>query len=206
MSKCPERDTLSSVVIEATQQMLIKTGESCAHFATTRLIPTLEIQGLINIGSAGITADSYTRWRSRSIKQAERVLSGEVRMPADWVITWVSALPEPFRGECQMKLAALQGLLWVRLPKYTRRTVRSVDAELDAITIKFGDVLAAAAPAHDGVYDSNDNQGAVLSLQNRLFELIAFLAREINNIESATGIAPDAIKIGRHSPLNDGGC
>lgn len=206
MSKCPERDTLSSVVIEATQQMLIKTGESCAHFATARLIPTLEIEGLINIGTAGNTAESYKSWRNRSIKQAERVLNGSVRMPADWVFTWISALPEPFRGECQIKVAALQGLLWVRLPKYTRRTVRSVDAELDAITVKFGDVLANAAPAHDGVYDINDNQGAVLSLQNKLFELGTFVAREINNIEAATGIAPDALQIGRHSPLNDGSC
>jgi hypothetical protein len=206
MSKCPERDTLSSVVIEATQQMLIKTGESCAHFATARLIPTLEIEGLINIGTAGNTAESYTSWRNRSIKQAERVMNGSVRMPADWVFTWISALPEPFRGECQIKVAALQGLLWVRLPKYTRRTVRSVDAELDAITVKFANVLANAEPAHDGVYDRNDNQGAVLSLQNKLFELGAFVAREINNIEAATGIAPDALQIGRHSPLNDGSC
>ena len=204
MSKCLDRDTLSSVVIEATQQMLSQTGESCAHFAINRLIPKLEIEGLINTGTAGITAESYMSWRNRSIKQAERVLNGTVRMPADWVLTWVSALPEPFRGKAQMKMAAMQGLMWVKLPKYTRRAVKSVDAEIDMITVKFGDVLASAEPAHDGVYDGNDSKPALQRLQNNLFELIAHVRREINNIESATGIAPEAIEIARRSPLSEG--
>lgn len=204
MSKCPTRDTMSSVVIEATHNMMSQTGESCAHFATARLIPALEIHGLINMGSEGVTVDSYTRWRSRSIKQTERVMSGEVRMPADWVVTWVSALPEPFKTRCHMKLAALQGLSWVRLPKYTRRNAQSVDAEIDSITMKFGEVLANAEPAHDGVYDNNDCKSALQRLQNRLFEVTALLQREIRNIESATGIAPEALIIGRNSPLNGG--
>ncbi|HGE8284275.1 TPA: hypothetical protein ACGD48_004786 [Serratia marcescens] len=201
MGKCPARDTMSSVVIAATEQMLSRTGESCAHFATTRLIPALEIQGLINTGTEGVTAESYTRWRNRSIKQTERVMCGDVRMPADWLITWAASLPEPFRSECRIKMAALQGLVFIQVPRYTRRSASSVDAELDAITMKFGDMLAHAEPAHDGVYDNKDCRTAVQALQNRLFELAALVKREINNIEAATGIAPEALMLGRNSPL-----
>lgn len=109
MGKCPARDTMSSVVIEATEQMLSRTGESCAHFATTRLIPALEIQGLINTGTEGVTAESYTRWRNRSIKQTERVMCGDVRMPADWLITWAAALPEPSAANAESRWLLCRG-------------------------------------------------------------------------------------------------
>ncbi|MBA5234787.1 hypothetical protein H2Y56_22150 [Pectobacterium aroidearum] len=202
MSKCRTRDTMSSVVIAATERMLSETGESCAHFATERLIPALEIQNLISTGSDGVTAESYTRWRSRSIKQTERVMTGDVRMPADWVITWISVLTDPYRNDCNIKIAAMQGLVHVRIPQYNVRNVRSVEAELDAITVQFGHVLANAEPAHDGFYDSNDCTTALQRLQNRLFELVTFVRQEITNIESATGIAPDAVALSRISPLN----
>ncbi|HDL7944320.1 TPA: hypothetical protein PXP79_001610 [Yersinia enterocolitica] len=201
MSKCQPRDTMSSVVIAATEQMLMQTGESCAHFATERLIPQLEAQGLIEIGTEGVTAETYIRWRSRCIKRTERVITGETSMPADWVITWMSALSEPYKGKCQQKLAALQDLMWIRLPSYTLHSTKSIEAEIDEITRKFGEVLMHAEPAHDGVYDCKDDKHALSKLQNRLFELCAYIKREIGNIESATGISPDVIQLAAQSPL-----
>lgn len=199
--KCLARDTMSSVVIRATQQMLSATGESVSSFATERLIPALEIQGLINMGSEGVQVEDYIRWRNRCIKRAQRVMANETPLPADWIITWISVLPEEFRNKCSQKLAAMQGLQWVRLPKYNRIRVESIEAEIDTITVKFGEVLAHSAPAHDGFYDGNDNKVAVKMLQNRLTEMLAYLKREIMNIEMATGIAPDYFDISEHSPL-----
>jgi hypothetical protein len=181
--------------------MLTQTGESCAHFATERLIPQLEAQGLIDIGTEGVTAETYIRWRSRCIKRTERVITGETPMPADWVITWMSVLSEPYKGKCQQKLAALQDLMWIRLPSYTLHSTKSIEAEIDEITIKFGEVLMHAEPAHNGVYDCHDDKYALSKLQNRLFELCAYIKREIVNIESATGISPDVIQLAAQSPL-----
>lgn len=203
-NKCPARDTMSSVVIKATQQMLNATGESVSSFATERLIPALEIHGLIDMGSEGVEVNEYIRWRNRCIKRAQRVMASETPLPADWIITWISVLPEEYRNKCSQKLAAMQGLQWVRLPKYNRIRVESVEAEIDAITVKFGDVLAHSAPAHDGYYDSNDDKVAVKHLQNRLTELMAYLKREVMNIEMATGIAPDYTDLSDRSPLTGG--
>lgn len=200
-SKRPVRDTMSSVVIKATFQMLASTGESIASFATERLIPALEIQGLIDVGTEGVNLQEYIRWRNRSIKRAQRVMTGETPLPADWIITWISVLPEEFRNKSSQKLAAMQGLQWVRLPHYNLIRAESVEAEIDAITVKFGDVLAHSAPAQDGFYDSSDDTFAVKHLQNRLTELMAYLKREVMNIEIATGIAPDYLDISNLSPL-----
>lgn len=182
--------------------MLNDTGESISTFATERLIPALEIHGLIDMGSEGLEIEDYIRWRNRCIKRAQRVLTSETPLPADWITTWISVLPGEYRDKCSQKLAALQGLQWVRLPKYNRIRVESVEAEIDAITMKFGDVLAHSAPAHDGYYDSTDDKVAVKLLQNRLTEMLAYLKREIMNIEAATGIAPDYFDICESSPLN----
>lgn len=203
-SKRPARDTMSSVVINATFQMLKTTGESISSFATERLIPALEIQGLIDVGTEGINLQEYIRWRNRSIKRAQRVMAGETPLPADWIITWISVLPEEYRNKSSQKLAAMQGLQWVRLPNYSRIRGGSVEAEIDAITVKFGDVLAHSSPAHDGYYDGNDNKYALKNLQNHLTELMAFLKREVINIEIATGIAPDYFDISESSPLSGG--
>ncbi|AOO60032.1 hypothetical protein AN237_26130 (plasmid) [Raoultella ornithinolytica] len=202
--KRPVRDTMSSVVIKATLQMLTETGASVAMFATEKLIPALEIQGLIDMGSEGVSVDEFMRWRSRCIKRAQRVLAGETPMPADWIITWMSVLPELYKMKCSQKIAAMQGLQWVRLPRYNRIRVESVEAEIDTITTKFGEVLASSAPAHDGVYDNTDDKAALKQLQNRLAEMAAYIKREIINIEAATGIAPDYAEMGEHSPLMGG--
>lgn len=196
---------MSSVVMRATMQMLHETGITVSCFATERLIPALEIQGLINMGSEGISADDYLRWRSRCIKRAQRVMAGETPLPADWVFTWMSVLPDSYKDKCSQKIAAMQGLQWIRLPKYNRIRVDSVEAEIDTITMKFGDVLAHAEPAHDGFYDQSDDITALQQLQNRLFEMAAFIRREIINIEMATGIAPDNLKLSEQSPLTVGG-
>lgn len=204
INKRPARDTMSSVVIKATLQMLAETGSSVAVFATETLIPALEIQGLIDMGSEGVRVDEYMRWRSRCIKRAQRVLAGETPMPADWIITWMSVLPELYKNKCSQKIAAMQGLQWVRLPRYNRIRIESVDAEIDSITMKFGEVLASSSPAHDGVYDNNDDKAALKQLQNRLTEMAAYIRREIINIEMATGISPDYVEIGEKSPLSGG--
>lgn len=203
-NKCPGRDTMSSVVIKATLQMLSETGESVSTFATNRLIPALEIQGLINMGSEGVSVEDYIRWRSRCIKRTQRVIAGETPLPADWLITWMAVLPEAYKNKCSQKVAAMQGLQWVRLPKYNRVRVDSIEAEIDDITVKFGDVLAHASPAHDGYYDSSDDTIALKLLQNRLFELVAYIKREIINIEMATGVAPDHLELSEQSPLLGG--
>ena len=203
LNKCPARDTMSSVVIKSTLQMLKETGESVSCFATERLIPALEIQGLVDMGSEGIQVEDYMRWRGRCIKRAQRVIAGETPLPADWIIVWTSVLPSEYRNKCSQKIAAMQGLQWVRLPKYNRVRVDSVEAEIDAITVKFGDVLAHSAPAHDGFYDQKDDKVALKLLQNRLSEMLAYLKREIINIEMATGIAPDHFEIGDSSPLGE---
>lgn len=204
-NKCPERDTMSSVVIKSTLQMMKDTGESVSFFATERLIPALEFRGLVDLGSEGIHLADYMRWRGRCVKRAQRVLAGETPLPADWIVVWMSVLPELYRDRCSQKLAAMQGLQWVRLPTYNRiragSRVESVEAEIDAITVKFGDVLAHAAPAHDGYYDQQDDKVAVKMLQNRLWEMKEYLLREILNIELATGISPDHFDIGMKSPM-----
>ena len=202
--KRPVRDTMSSVVIKATLQMFSETGSSIAVFATEKLIPALEIQGLIDMGSEGVRVDEYMRWRSRCIKRAQRILAMETPMPADWIITWISVLPASYKNKCSQKIAAMQGLQWVRLPRYNRVKVESVDAEIDTITMKFSEVLASSSPAHDGVYDNSDDKGALKQLQNRLTEMAAYIRREIINIEMATGISPDYVEIGEKSPLAGG--
>lgn len=205
INKCPKRDTMSSVVIRSTLQMLKETGESVSTFATERLIPALEFQGLVDLGSEGIKLEDFMRWQGRCIKRAQRVLAGETSMPADWIVVWMSVLPELYRDRCSQKLAAMQGLQWVRLPNYNRvrasDRIESVEAEIDAITVKFGDVLAHAAPAHDGYYDQQDDKVSVKLLQNRLWEMKEYLLREIMNIETATGISPDQLDIGVNSPM-----
>lgn len=192
---------MSSVLISATQQMLRETGESCSFFATERLIPSLEVQGLINTTPSHVTAGEYLRWRQRCIKRAQRVLAGDTPMPADWVVTWLAQLSQPYRDKCAQKLAALQGLMQMPLPQRNHARVNAVRAEIDTITQRFGAVLASAAPAHDGVYDKTDCRRELRLLQNRLLDLYQQIGREMANIEAATGIIPDSFTLSSRSPL-----
>lgn len=90
----------------------------------------------------GTDIDSIEKAQSRNAKLIERFINGTVKVPADLEEAWVSAMPQPWRDECERELAQRYGFLGVREPS------ERVGAELLSAAgalVEMGHVMEALA-------------------------------------------------------------
>lgn len=187
MSKRPGPDTLSAVLLTATNHQL--KNMSCSTFTFDYLIPALTAAGVFHDQERAGNADEYQRWRQRVFKRVSRIISGDQPMPTDWFIPWLSVLPIQLRERCTNSTAAALGLLPIKIPAYDELS-RGAKASIDTISREFADVISASRPAMDGSYSLNDGPEALQILQDELWELGFRVQAEIVAIAVSTGIAP----------------
>lgn len=73
-----------------------------------------------------------------------RYMDGTIKvLPADLEDAWVSALPEPYRSDCERDLARRRGHICVRIDSMECNAVSSVGQ----LSTEFGELLSAIAPA-----------------------------------------------------------
>lgn len=186
MSKCQASDTLTAILLKASESQL---QNSCTGFVLQRLLPALLGAGVFSDEEPQTDAKAYGRWKSRVLKRVSRVISGEQPLPADWFIPWMQALPESAQSGCRNSAAIALGLYPVNLPAPDSRQQGTI-AGIDVLTREFADVLAAARPGIDGVYSTSDRKNEVQQLLDQLQELHSYILAEIVAIAAGTGIMP----------------
>ena len=196
MSKRPESDTLSYVLLKATSAQL--RNMSCSTFTFDYLIPALTTAGVFHDAEQAGSAEAYQRWRQRVFKRVSRIISGDQPMPADWFIPWLSVLPPQLRDRCTNSTAAALGLLPIKIPAYDELS-RGAKASIDTISREFADVISASRPAMDGSYSLDDGPDALQLLQDELQELEFRVRAEIVAIAASTGVTPAKFSISREA-------
>lgn len=108
-----------------------------------------------------------------------RYMDGTVKvLPADLEDAWVTALPAPYRGDCERDLAQRRGTLSVPVPN--GEGARAFG--LAALTREFGELLEAVAPAlADGQICEQDLPFArrILSESDDLISQVLALRRQV---------------------------
>ncbi len=132
----------------------------------------------------GVTLEDLVRAEVHNAQILSRYMDGTVKvLPADLEDAWVTALPEPYRGDCERDLARRRGTLAVKLamPTETGQTLT-----LGELMMQVGELCEALAPAlADGrineadlpharriLNESDDVIAAVLSLRRQITDLL----------------------------------
>jgi hypothetical protein len=131
----------------------------------------------------GVTGDDLFKAEKHNAQQISRYMDGTVKvLPADLEDAWVSALPEPFRCECERDLGRRRGFLPIWLGHS-----QAIGACVAPIATEFGQLVEALAPAlADGritaedlphakrILDETDDLiAAVMGLRQQVQDLVA---------------------------------
>jgi hypothetical protein len=149
----PPRQT---IVYGYTRRMLDETATNANSFALVVAERYLESvapdvrQVKLKLGEG----DALARAMKDNGQVLRRYMDGTVKvLPADLEDAWVTALPEPYRSDCERDLARRRGLLCVQVVDSTADAVVSVGK----LTSDFSELLNAIAPAlADGRLDAAD--------------------------------------------------
>lgn len=132
----------------------------------------------------GVTLEDLAKAEVHNAQILSRYMDGTVKvLPADLEDAWVSALPEPYRSECERDLARRRGVVAV---KVVARTEAGEATSLGALMAEVGQLCEALAPAlADGritdadlpharriLNESDDVIAAVLSLRRQITSLL----------------------------------
>lgn len=149
----PPRQT---VIYGYTRRMLDETATNANSFAMAvaekyheAVAPDVR-QVKLKIGEG----DEVVRALKDNGQVLRRYMDGTVKvLPADLEDAWVTALPEPYRSDCERDLARRRGLLCVQVVDSTADAIASVGK----LTSDFSELLNAIAPAlSDGRLDNAD--------------------------------------------------
>lgn len=179
-----ERD----VLIAQTSRWFAHSEWSIDRFALERLAPALSAAGLIDpLGDPQDVAD-YQRLRRAWGVRVGRIFNESQPFPLEWKWVWISCLPEEYQRRTRQELLAMAGCFDVRLPEFVAGAeVTATTAHLGVVMQEIADFVSAAAPAHDGRYDRNEDPVAVDRMLGEGMELLAALSNELYALSIGTG-------------------
>lgn len=182
--------TEDQVIIAYTNEVLLNSKLSLDKFASDRLVPALEADGVIEKSNI-LDADQYTHWRSKNCMQFHRVMRGTLKFPLSWKWSWIGVLPEPYQSNCRRELLALAGVLDVPVPSFGLNCAGSAQSHLPSLMKEFSEMVAASAPAHDGMLDDADALDLVRRYAHEILDVVEAGERELKAIEKGTGLVLD---------------
>ena len=183
--------TEDQVILTYTNRMLSETRWTIEDFGSERIIPALR-DDRIDVNPADPytihnDAEQYLRWKNKVGVQLGRIIRGTTKFPLSWKWPWVDSLPEPYHSQCRQELLSLAGTLDVPLPIIEIDHPQPTRSRIADFMRASADVLAAAAPADDGIYDETDDPEAVDRLADEIVDVIEVLERELLAIGRGTG-------------------
>lgn len=174
------------VIYGYTRRMLDETATNAASFAMVlaeryhALVAPDVRQVPLKLGQG----DDVFRAMKDNGQILRRYMDGTVKvLPADLEDAWVSALPEPYRSDCERDLARRRGNLCVRLDAIGSGVVTSVGH----LSTEFGELLSAIAPAlADGKINEEDLRHArqILDKSDDLITAVLNLRRQLAGLKS----------------------
>ncbi len=176
-----------SVIFGYTRRMLDETATNANSFAMAvaeryhaMVAPDVR-QVKLRLGEG----DALCRAMKDNGQVLRRYMDGTVKvLPADLEDAWVSALPEPYRSDCERDLARRRGHLCVRIDDGCSNAISSVGE----LSTEFGELLGAIAPAMaDGQINEADLKHA-LQILNKSDDLISAV---LSVRRSVTALMPE---------------
>jgi len=165
------------IIIEATREWLQNSNYTQAMFATQMLAPKIEQQ-------EPESAEGWEKWHSKLCQRVSVIMTYKQPFPLTWKWAWINALPPEVRAPLDSELAAVSGYLHT-LPVI--KGVNAVTANTAMIYNGFSSLVKNSTPAHDGVYDENDELDAANAQIDASLNLIGVLIEEIQRIHAGTG-------------------
>lgn len=182
-----------SVIYGYTRRMLDETATNANSFAMAvadhyyRLVAPDVRQVPLRLGEG----DALCRAMKDNGQVLRRYMDGTVKaLPSDLEDAWVSALPEPYRSDCERDLARRRGQLCVRLDTMHGNAISSVGE----LSTEFGELLSAIAPAMaDGKINEDDLKYVkpILNKSDDLISAVLAVRRHVNALVPE-GDAPHA--------------
>jgi hypothetical protein len=173
-----------SVIYGYTRRMLDETAVNANSFAmaVAERYHTLVAPDVRHVKLRLGDGDELFRAMENNGQVLRRYMDGTVKvLPADLEDAWVSALPEPYRSDCERDLARRRGHLCVRLDQAGTNVVQGVGE----LTTEFGELLCAFAPAlADGRINAADVKYAlqILNKSDDLVSAILSVRRAISTL------------------------
>ncbi|KAB0476548.1 hypothetical protein F7Q91_19100 [Vibrio chagasii] len=198
--ECRESDTsLVRIVIAITETYLDEKNIERDTFVKQDLLPVLVRSGLLDEPGE---AKRYNTWANNQCKKIERLIKGETAFKADWVMPWISALPEPYLGKAMNEVCGFFGTYFTPMTLITGSVnKKSVKSGLSHISQEFADVLQKSIAVMDGMIDENDSDADLQQYANEVHELVAASISELGRLYKARGILPAAHIAMANSPL-----
>ena len=180
------------IIIEATRAWLLASSESMTSFATDMLAPQLKMNEPESL-------EDYERWEGSLRKRVSRYIGGSHPFPMSFKWPWLNALPKEVRRKCLREISAIHGFLD---PLHEQDKNSTCQASLAAVMQDMAEVVANSAPAHDGVYNGNDDLSQSNDMIDKLLDLAETSiaeARKINKGTGANGTRHNLAKYGKVS-------
>lgn len=185
----------SAVLFDHTRRMLDQTAMCTRKFAMhvaeqyVALVAPDQRQVPFRLG---VTGDDLIKAEKHNAQQIGRYMDGTIKaLPADLEDSWVLAMPEPFRGDCERELAQRRG-------RYSERKLASGEAGevvgVGQILLEFGQLMEALGPAlADGSITEADLPHArrILNESDDVIAALLSIRRAVTQI-LPSGSAPDA--------------
>lgn len=165
------------IIIEATREWLQNSNYTQAMFATQMLAPRIQEQ-------EPESSDDWEKWHSRLCQRVSVVMTYKQSFPLQWKWAWLSALPEDIRKPIEYELAAIAGYLHT-MPEI--KGAKTVEANTAEIYTCFSHLVKNSEPAHDGVYDQNDDLDKANNQIDATLNLIQNLVNEVQRVHAGTG-------------------
>ena len=177
----------SAVIYAHTRRMLNTTAQCVRKFAlqvAENYVASMAPDQRQVPFKMGVTLDDLIKAEKHNGQIINRYMDGTVKaLPADLEDAWITALPEPFRSDCERDLADRRGIY---AQKKLEQSEQGEAVGLAGLAKEFGELVEALAPAlADGKISRADlpyvrnilKQGtdlisAVLSMQRELTELL----------------------------------
>ncbi|MCG9785408.1 hypothetical protein L1D52_24165 [Vibrio brasiliensis] len=165
------------IIIEHTREWLQNSNYTQAMFATQMLAPNIKEQ-------EPETVDDYNKWHTKICQRVSVVMTYKQAFPLQWKWAWLAALPEDVRKPIESELAAMAGYLHTMPELAGAETVEANTAEIYTC---FSHLVQNSEPAHDGVYDQNDDREKANQQIDATLNLIENLANEVKRVHAGTG-------------------
>lgn len=182
--------TEDQIIIEHTEAWFKKTGWNENQFAEKRMIPALELElpESERFDEKTATVVEYKKWMTSKKQKVARALNGSTTFPLHWKWIWIACMDEPYQSACRSDLMAVAGVMDIPMPSYRpQASTGPVRANVADLMRETADVLEAASPAHDGVYNCDDDVDATNRLCDELLDVANAVMRELAAIEAGTG-------------------
>lgn len=180
--------TEREILLDQTSCWFTNSEWSLERFAVERLATALRAAGLVDPIADPDDVSEYLRSKKAWSVRVSRIFHGTQPFPLEWKWVWLNCLPEEYQKAARHELLALAGCFDVRLPELVGGvSLHATQARIGVVMKEIGDFVAASEPAHDGLYDREEDPAKVDRMLLEAAELMAALANEMFAISAGTG-------------------